>query len=412
MPQPNGLMARQVTPLSCALILALALPGATLAQSEEPVSTSEPRPVEVTQGEAATAAAGRPSRFAAADVPRGGRGQTVKDVIEGGPGYIAVGGGSDTGLDLEALIWVSDDGLRWQSVPLFGDAADGLIEAVAAIPGGGFVAVGRDFAPQDRPPDAPANALVWRSAEGIIWERIPADDTFLGAIMYDVATTADGVVAAGCRADFHCQPGHGRAWRSADGREWELLADAPLAPFAVEVLDDALVVGGTDDAMSLGGGQAVLGRTADGMSWGVTDPLSGPISQITDLTQHGDGLLAAGWSRPREDEQLAAAIFSTPDGVAWERTDDKAFQDVYANAVSSHGDLVLVFGVSLDPRKGTRPIALWSHEPDAYRKAGFPKDIDREGLDIAGGRLSDDGTLAFATGGESYRPMIWVSRIE
>ncbi len=59
-----------------------------------------------------------------ADTPSAPTDLELWDVIAGGPGFIAVGGGFEAGKEVgTAAIWVSEDGWAWQSVALLGDAA-------------------------------------------------------------------------------------------------------------------------------------------------------------------------------------------------------------------------------------------------------------------------------------------------
>ncbi len=151
-----------------------------------------------------------PFVFERADVPFAPAGVELWDVVAGGPGFVAVGGGFAEGDETStAVIWVSDDGRAWQSVPLFGEAATGVPRAVTAT-ADGFVAVGSGCCPDE--------AAVWLSPDGLAWERLPASPSLEGSAMLDVAATADGIVAVGCRAELECFTG--LAWNSADGRTW------------------------------------------------------------------------------------------------------------------------------------------------------------------------------------------------
>ena len=161
-------------------------------------------------------------------------GWILNDVIVGGPGFIAVGGGSPGRARSvpRALIWVSDAGRAWQSVPLFGDAAEGTIRAIAPTESG-FVAVG----------EGPEGAAVWSSSDGIGWQRIPHADVFAGSVMVDVANGPAGLVAVGCEGGIDCATS--RSWRSADGITWEALASPPPGlPLAIEATEDGYLVAG------------------------------------------------------------------------------------------------------------------------------------------------------------------------
>jgi hypothetical protein len=89
------------------------------------------------------------------------------------------------------------------------------MQAVTAL-GDGFVAGGRT--------EDAARAVVWRSADGEHWERVPDTAAFHSESAYsahaevtDLVTTDTGVVAVGWNS-----AGNGAAvvWVSADGIEW------------------------------------------------------------------------------------------------------------------------------------------------------------------------------------------------
>ena len=356
-----------------------------------------------------TAAIGAPKRFETADVPDFDFGVSVRDVISGGPGYIAVGGGSSTGLDMKALIWLSEDGRTWQPATLEGDAVNGLIEGVSAIPAGGYVAVGRDFGGPGRPDNAPANALVWRSDDGSTWTRVKSHKSFTGSVMYDVTSAAGRVVAVGCKADFHCR--EGRVWTSSDGTGWQVAETLPMAPFAVAANGGLVAAGGIDDAVTLGAGQAMIAAKGD-RGWGVTDSLGKPKSQMNGVAAHGDGFVMAGWQSRPNGGATKAALFVSLDGQTWDLVTNRKFRKVSAADVDASGDLVLVGGTSFDPAVGTTPTVLWTRDLETFKRAAFPKDLDLDGLDLSATAISDDGTLALAAGANGYEPAIWYSELE
>lgn len=117
-----------------------------------------------------------------------------------------------------AAVWRSlDGGASWQPVSSPSFATGRMVAVVAA--GTGFVAVGENV-------DQTA-AAAWTSADGSSWTAAPAqpglDNFGLQMVMTAVASTADGtgMVAAGWRSDA----GNGSAvvWRSADGVTWSRL---------------------------------------------------------------------------------------------------------------------------------------------------------------------------------------------
>ncbi len=335
----------------------------------------------------------------------------MNDVIAGGPGYIAVGGGSFSGRDHKAVVWVSEDGKSWQSASLVGEAADGAIEAVTALRAGGYVAVGRDSEPRGRGSDVPPNALVWHSDDGLIWTRIVSPQSFSSSIMFDVAATTQGVVAVGCKADSESQCTQGQAWSSTDGLGWTPTSQVPIVPYTVSVNGDVVVAGGTDDTVTASGGRAVIANL-DGEHWIKSDSLGKPSSQISGSSQIGDGFALAGWQRDPDGGSLRAVIFISADGATWDRVTAPRFRRMLAQGLDASGDLVLVVGIRPSADIGAPPVALWSRDLQHFRESRFPDDLNGDGLELIGAKIPVGGTLAFVVGADGYHPAIWFSELD
>jgi len=390
-------------------VLLLALTGSGGAAAQD----ASPDPAAPSQVPASPAASGvpdaTPSRLRKASVPVTGPGMLVFDLIEGGPGYIAVGGGTPTGLDHHALIWVSDDGATWQSVPLFGEAASGTIRGVAALPGGGYVAAGHDFEPQTERPDM-VHLLTWVSADGISWSRGPADASFPGSMALAATSTPDGVALAGCSAGFHCDVG--RVWTTTDGQTWAMEDGIAMAPYSIAASDSGeLVIGGEDDAYDLVNGQAAVASSGD--DWTI-HVLGTGDSQVSGLTRAGDGFAATGYLVEPAGEVLGSMMASSSDGTDWTITEPKQLKHGTVTAgIDAAGDLVVVSGSRYDARKDrTAPIVLWSRASEELQRIPLPRRLDRKTFGTTGVRLRDDGTMAFVLGTEQNRPAIWYSVIE
>lgn len=112
----------------------------------------------------------------------GARGQMMKSVTVGGPGFVAVGSVENDG-DADAAVWTSGDGITWSRVPhdeaVFGGAQGQWINSVTAG-GPGLVAVGSDGRFSHGYEDALAYgwywwgdqdgaAAVWTSIDGVTW---------------------------------------------------------------------------------------------------------------------------------------------------------------------------------------------------------------------------------------------------
>jgi hypothetical protein len=162
---------------------------------------------------------------------------TLNSVTQGGPGLVAVGESSQFAevtrnlatADVRAVVFTSEDGQRWTRIPhdeaLFGGSERATMKAV--IEGGpGLVAIGYS------PPRGP---LAWTSVDGLTWQR---HDRFAGRSsdvrLLDVVATTDprlGLVAVG--QDWGPFTGSPRdrvaVYTSRDGRSWTRSGDRALS---------------------------------------------------------------------------------------------------------------------------------------------------------------------------------------
>jgi hypothetical protein len=154
-----------------------------------------------------------------------------------GERFVSVGGDFHGDYDQPPMggVWVSEDGRDWESrdVPSMSNAE---LDSVVAVPGGGFLAIGRD----DGVP------VAWGSADGRTWEaRSLPEDTGLAAS--HVFEAGDVLIALGFGDDRTA------AWVSRDGLAWG-------PPAAMPPLDGSSVVAGTADQVVIIGRE----RTLDG----------------------------------------------------------------------------------------------------------------------------------------------------
>ena len=406
---PAGPTTRRALTAMSASLLALAIPWAAVAQDEsEPPATGSDNETtaETTAAPAAEAVATRPGRLRQAKHPKGGPGLQVFDIIEGGPGYIAVGGGTPTGLDHQALVWLSDDGVRWQAQPLFGEAAMGTMRGVASLPDGGFVAVGHDFEPETVR-DELVHAIVWRSADGYGWQRVPADESFPSAMMWDITSTPDGVAAVGCEAGFHCMVG--RVWTSVDGFTWELTDDIPMAPYdiAANTAGD-LVISGEDDGFDLINGRASAAASAE--DWTVRT-FATPDSQVHGAAPYGDGFLLASTmvDATNGGGVNASALQTSPDGIDWENLQPDALAQVYLYDVDAVDDLAVLVGQDRSHKNKWPPFITWTRDLESFEPLKLPRKLkvnDFYGVNV---RLTDAGERLFVFGAYAGRPAIWTT---
>ena len=153
---------------------------------------------------------------------------SVFSVTEGGPGLVAVGStepGDNRSMpfNVDAVVWTSVDGFTWSRVPhdetVFGGEENQQINDVT-VGGPGLVAVGYDgCCTWDNPVGV---AAVWTSVDGIVWSRVPHDDSVFGPsneAMVSVTAGGPGLVAVGY--SFGCRP----VWTSVDGITWSRVTD-------------------------------------------------------------------------------------------------------------------------------------------------------------------------------------------
>lgn len=332
--------------------------------------------------------------------------QDMIDVIQGGPGLVAVGiidhaywgarrsphetrpgdvgrAGPSGRNDLDAAVWVSSDGLTWELVPdpdgVFsgpGDgssvvAADEAMEAVVA--GNGLiVAVG----------SAHEDAAVWLSADGLSWQRVPHEDEIFGGPsgqwMHDVVYTGERFVAVGTdlnRVETGDGLMRGAVWTSEDGFTWSRV------PSTTEVF----------------GGEG--SNTGALFIWTVT-------------TTDG-GLVAAGTSPAK------MALWTSDSGLVWQRVWDESAPFAYPDSVkrfdngsqlrhapvkalAGFGHGVLPVGWDRDAAQMYTPASDWSFEHDLvpgqlYTTVAKTDVIVVDDLAVAVGYVDGDAAVWVAT---------------
>jgi hypothetical protein len=232
--------------------------------------------------------------------------QMMTGVVEGGPGLVAVGWDSQ-GLDTRAAVWTSDDGLTWSRVTDDGAIFDGSqrqsMSGVAFGPGG-LVAVGFDESGGD------LDAAVWTSQDGLAWTKVPADPEVFGGAgdqrMKAVAAAGPGYVAVGdSLVDGHYD---GMLWTSPDGITWTRVDDRTFAGDADETI--AAVTAGGPGVVAAGSvydeatdsQRPLVWTSEDGSTWTLADDADlagGPDYQgIGALTAFGSGVIAGGVDGP------------------------------------------------------------------------------------------------------------------
>jgi hypothetical protein len=253
----------------------------------------------------------------------------IWQVIEGGPGLIAVGNVLEPSREercasegdcfgwVDAAVWVSSDGLTWTKVGdptefsgvpnQFGTEMHQLMTDVTAGPGG-YVAVGRvdrDTGDVDPP--------IWFSADGIAWERIRGDtEGFSSMVLGSVVSTDTGYLAAGTGA-----------WFSPDGRRWTRIDDGSLGidPESLNTQGDLqgrLAFDGgryvfTIPNVAVGNGDTGMAVmvSVDGVSWQPYTIIDDGLT--TDVAVIDGRFVVAGF------DASGKTVWTSDDGTRWER---------------------------------------------------------------------------------------------
>ena len=180
----------------------------------------------------------------------GGAGsQEILDVTLTGFGLVAVGL-DGSGPDADAAVWTSTDAMTWSRVAhdetAFGGERDQIMRAVDAA-GPGLVAVGEDGSRGD------IDAAIWVSDDGLTWERVAHDDAVFGGDGFQsiwAVIDADSVVVA-VGVDSPDADQDAEAWTSVDGLTWVRASHgAALSGPGLEALYDLLAIG--DSVLTVG----------------------------------------------------------------------------------------------------------------------------------------------------------------
>jgi hypothetical protein len=207
-------------------------------------------------------------------------GDGINDVTTGGPGFVAVGvgtSGSMAELSSEhAAIWTSADGSAWTRVP---DSAafDGATIRTVIAGGPGLIAMGNHY--QD---DGVFSPAVWTSTDGLAWTKEPdptdpnpsvvIEGNLQGRVPFDVAEVPGGYVAVGLEFGLSADNlTRAAVWTSVDGRSWARLPHTA-------VLDGGEGGGfGMTSVAVVGDRVIALGVTAAGPTTWVSPPDPGGV---------------------------------------------------------------------------------------------------------------------------------------
>jgi len=130
--------------------------------------------------------------------------------------------------DLDAVVWRSGDGVAWERLKdpegALGGEGDQEIGTIVKLPER-YVAIGQEGF--GGPEDPKSRAAVWYSTDLVSWTRVPHDPAVFGgdheaALIMRAAAGPTGIVAVGQAGE---DPARAVLWASVDGIEWTRIAD-------------------------------------------------------------------------------------------------------------------------------------------------------------------------------------------
>jgi hypothetical protein len=318
------------------------------------------------------------------------------DVIAGGPGFIAVGGGFEAEHEVgTAAIWVSEDGRTWKSVALLGDASTGIPRSITVTPDG-FVVVGSGCCP-DR-------AAVWLSADGLTCERLPDQPGFADTAMLGVTWADDHLTAVGCSAQLECFGG--LSWTSPDGRTWSQPVALESMPGDVSSTSAGTFALGSSESYE---GSAVLSAEVGPSAWSAPSTLA-PLGWLETAVDAPQGTLVAGGTTNQRNGRAVTLAFTSPDGFSWEPLDGKGLEGIWVEDIASSPSGWLLAGWSAN-RNGQLPATLWTTDLATFDPIPFPHEL-KEGGTLHAGAIAADGSTMVIVGSTILNrgevPTAWV----
>jgi hypothetical protein len=268
----------------------------------------------------------------------------MASVTVGGPGLVAVGH-VDGGKVSEPAIWTSPDGITWTRMPLeFASAADAIMHDVS-VGGPGLVAIGADR----------SGPVVWTSVDGATWARVPNDPAVFGddgdLSMSGVTAGGPGLVAVGM--DWSGGTANAAIWTSVDGIVWERVPhDEDLfggvgnpAAFSVAVVGTRVVAVGV---VRYSDTDAAIWTSEDGIVWEAVpyDQEALVEGGMWKIAAGGPGLVSVGWIGRVAGQNSDAAVRTSVDGDIWDRVphDENLFGGVEMWSVASGGPGLVAVG--------------------------------------------------------------------
>jgi hypothetical protein len=279
-------------------------------------------------------------------------------IAHGTHGLVAVGVNARGSEEQRAASWYSADGLSWDLAPddpALHSASEGIMQmrGVTATDAG-WVAVGFEEELCHLGCPRPIRAVVWRSEDGIRWTQDNTSPSLATAAMEAVTRGGPGYVAVGHSSEM---PAAGVIWTSVDSQTWSRVADIPtfhpppeadqtFGAFmhAVTIGDEGSLVAVGSVGTQSGPGSALAWWSIDGQTWTAGSGERFLNGQLFNVAATPSGFLATG---PSGSASCLGGIWSSTDGRTWDCvSDDPAFAEfaAYDSAGSSALEVVVGFG--------------------------------------------------------------------
>ncbi len=328
---------------------------------------------------------------------------TMADVIGlPGGGFTAVGYVPPA---WQPAAWTSDDGDTW-ALHDMGATEFTFPVALAGGPDGDVVAVGRSG----------MTPVAWSSVDGLTWQRHPVPVLGRDGVaerMTTVVAAERGYVAGGSVGPELLER-HARFWTSVDGRAWEPVRDDPEAFANAEVRAIATVEGrfvavgvvGTAQAFT----RAVAWTSPDGVAWTrIEDPAFEAAVAVALAGAPFGGLVAVGSEVGRRE----AVAWTSPDGRAWTRAPSEMSRQhpggyAWMTDVVAIDDRVIAIGTFQGLQRGT--ATSWVSLDGTTWERAHSAPVQQQGEFYA---ITPGGPGAIVVGSfgapDSYVPNVWLS---
>jgi hypothetical protein len=294
----------------------------TLTPSAEPTASPSPAPDPITLGE-----------WQRVDDFPWGAAFKVSAVTAGGPGYVAVGASFDDSAECAhdtyaGHVWTSPDGVAWTAHET-GDAfAQGHLSHVVEFQGTlyAFGLLGTQDPELGDCEPRPENVgiHVWRSPDGVNWERLPYPPTFAESEeLLAVVVAGNVLLAAGSRVEPGASTTQAGVWRSLDGIDWQ---PADRLPATNDIRDlayaDGVLVGMGNDPDSPPW-RSLWYSEDQGRTWNRADAeqISDPDFTLEALGARDESFVAVGqsgrYSTDINEVYTVANRLTSGDGRSW-----------------------------------------------------------------------------------------------